>query len=293
MPSPGHAPTTARSNPFRLLAASLLVSAALLLANRAAFAQAVPVDVDISGDTATIEIGGMPGHPLADMTLTFDDADGLSASSLGVSAKLVSLDDPALLARLPNLQLTRLDSALPLLVTVEPPAAGGLAFDRTVRVEIHTHALAYEAGSSYRLFKAPLNGAFRDITDEVAPGSVRARGTTGGFSQFLVLADLRETGAVIDAKLAWLRGRVAMLPATEQGAFDALVDDAEAAVDAGDHAAAIAALDSLRARAAARAGTHLPQTWRATRTSENHAGELIAGAATLAYSVAYLRDYGE
>jgi hypothetical protein len=294
MPSPGHAPTTARSNPlFRALPAFLVLLAGLLLASRPASAQALPVDVSVSGDTATIEIGGMPGHPLADMTLTFDDASGLSASSLGVSAKLVSLSDPVLLSRLPDLQLTQLDSALPLLVTVEPPATGGLSFERTVRVEIHTHALAYEAGSSYRLFKAPLGGAFRDITDEIAPGSVRARGTTGGFSQFLVLADLRETGTVIDTKLAWLRGRVAMLPAGERGAFDALLDDAEAAIATGNHAAAIAALDSVRARAAARAGTPIADTWRATRTVENHAGELIAGAATLAYSVAYQRDYGQ
>jgi hypothetical protein len=294
MPSPGHASTTARSNPlFRAIPAFLVLLGALLLASRPASAQALPVDVSVSGDTATIEIGGMPGHPLADMTLTFDDASGLSASSLGVSAKLVSLSDPALLSRLPNVQLTQLDSALPLLVTVEPPAAGGLSFERTVRVEIHTHALAYEAGSSYRLFKAPLGGAFRDITDEIAPGSVRARGTTGGFSQFLVLADLRETGDVIDTKLAWLRARVAMLPTGERGAFDALLDDTEAAIAAGNHAAAIAALDSVRARAAARAGTHLADTWLATRTVENHAGELIAGAATLAYSVAYQRDYGQ
>ena len=33
--------------------------------------------------------------------------------------------------------------------------------------------------------------------------------------------------------------------------------------------------------------------WRATRDVENLAGELIAGAATLKFSVAYLRDYGQ
>ena len=78
-----------------------------------------------------------------------------------------------LLARLPG-ALAQPDSLFPLLVTIEPPQAGGLAFHRTVRVEVHTHALVYSAGSNYRLFKAPLGGSFKDITDDVAPGSVRA-----------------------------------------------------------------------------------------------------------------------
>jgi hypothetical protein len=256
-------------------------------------AQSLPVNVQASGNTATIEVGTSLGQPLADLTLTFDDADGLSPAALGVSAKLVNLADPALLARLPDPNLTALDASLPLLVTIEPPSGGGLSFERIVRVEVHTHALAYETGSAYRLFKAQLGGKFRDITDEVAPGSVRARGTTGTFSEFLVLADLRETGNVVAAKFAWLRDRIDLLPASEQGAFDAYLDSAEGAVARGDFANAIAAVDMIRARAAERAGTFIPSVWRAARDVENHAGELIAGAATLKYSIAYLRDYGQ
>lgn len=256
-------------------------------------AQTLPVNVQASGNTATIEVATALGEPLADLTLTFDDADGLSPAALGVSAKLVNIADPALLARLPDPSLTALDASLPLLVTIEPPATGGLTFDRSVRVEVHTHALVYEIGSAYRLFKAPLGGQFRDITDEVAPGSVRARGTTGGFSEFLVLADLRETGQVVAQKVAWLRNRIDLLPSSEQGAFDAYLDSAEGAIARGDYSNAIAAVDMIRSRAAARAGTQLDDQWRATRDVENHAGELIAGAATLKYSIAYLRDYGQ
>lgn len=272
--------------------ARALFAAVLFLCAEVAVAQTLPVAVDVSGNTATVQVGD-PAHPLADVTITFDDASGLSASSLGVSAQLVSLSDPVLLARLPSLQLTQLDPALPLLITIEPPQLGGLSFHRTARVEVHTHALAYTAGSSYRLLKAPLGGSFRDITDDVAPGSVRARGTTGGFSQFLVLTDLRETGDVIDQKVDWLRARIDRLPSAEQPEFDAYLDSAEAGVDSGAYANAIAALDAFRARAAARAGHPLADQWRATRDVENHAGELMAGAATLKFSVAYLRDYGQ
>lgn len=276
------------------LVSKLLVLAALLFGTGQVAAQSVPVpvQVDVSGNTATVEIGGV-GEPLAELILTFDDASGLSASSLGVSAQLVDVNDPALLARLPGQALTRLDPALPLMVTVEPPALGGLSFNRTVRAEVHTHALPYTAGSSLRLLKAPLNGAFRDITDEIAPGSVRARGTTGGFSQFLVVTDLRETGVVLDRKFSWLRARIAALPPGQRTAFDAYLDAAESAVANGDYADAIGALDEIRARASARAGHGLAQQWRATRDVENQAGEIIAGAATLKFSVAYLRDYGQ
>lgn len=269
-----------------LLAFGLLVGAPPLLA------QTLPVAVNVSGNTATIQVGTATA-PLADLTLTFDDPSGLSAGSLGVSAKLVSLSDPTLLARLPNAQLTQLDGAFPLMVTIEPPAIGGLSFNRTVRVEVHTHALAYTTGTSFRLFKAPVGGSFRDITDEVAPGSVRARGTTGGFSQFLVLADLRDTGSVVAEKFGWLRARVAALASSERAPLDAYLDDAENAVASGDYSTAGATLDAFRARVSARAGVGIPQQWRATHDLDNQAGELLAGAATLKFSVAFLRDYGQ
>lgn len=271
----------------RLLLALVLVAA---MANSGA--QTLPVQVATSGNTATVQVG-TPGQQLTEVIITFDDATGISAASLGVSAELVSLGDPLLAARLPDPLHTQIDAKLPLLITIEPPPLGGLVFNRTARVEVHTHALTYAAGSSYRLLKAPLNGAFRDITDEIAPGSVRARGTTGGFSQFLVLADVRPSSTVIAQKVSWLRARFAALPVTERAPFDAMLDSAETAVAAGAYADAIASVDSIRARAAGRAGNGLPQQWRATRDVTNHAGEIMAGAATLKFSIAFLRDYGE
>lgn len=275
----------------RLLTPLLLI-AALAFAPRPALAQSLPVSVDVSGNTASVRIG-LGSHPVADLTLTFDDASGLSASSLGISADLVSTSNPALLARLPDAGLNQLAPSFPLLITIEPPASGGLSFHRTVRVEVHTHALSYSAGSDYRLLKAPIGGQFRDITDEIAPGSIRARGTTGGFSQFLVLSDVRPTSDVIAAKMAWMRARVDELAAAEQPAFDAYLDSVQSDVASGDYAGALAALDLLRQRAGDRAGQQLQDQWRATHDTVNQAGELIAGAATLKFSIGYLRDYGQ
>lgn len=271
---------------FRIWSA-LVLSTAMTLAH----AQSLPVEVKIAGNTATARVGLPLVGTLADVTLTFDQVSGLTPSSVGIRAQLVSLTDPLLRGRLPS--LTQITSTLPLLITVEPPSAGGLSFRRSGRYELHTILLPYSVGSHLRVFKAPLDGKFRDITEEIASGSVRARSRYGGFSQFLVLVDLRATGTVVAAKISYLRTRIAMLPASEQPAFTTLLNAAESAIASGNYANAIVAIDSITARATARAGTYIPDVWRSSRDVENHAGELIAGAATLKFSVAYLRDYGQ
>jgi hypothetical protein len=251
----------------------------------------LPVSVSVAGNVAVAQIG-TASLPLGEVTLTFDDASNLTPASLGLSARLVDLQDPQLLARLPDPNLNQLASALPLLVTIQPPVAGGLNFRRTGHYELHTHQLAYSLGSNYRVFKAPVGGAFRDTTEEIAQGSVRARSRYGGFSQFLVLVDLRPTGAVVADKIAWLRNRVATLPAGEQPVFSSQLDTIDAAVARRDYDTAVTAVDALSTRAQADAGTALLDTWRAGG-ADNQAGDLIAGAATLKFSIAYLRDYGQ
>ncbi|HET6434114.1 MAG TPA: DUF6689 family protein [Xanthomonadaceae bacterium] len=250
----------------------------------------LPVQVSVAGNVAVARIGPS-SLPLAEVTLTFDDASNLGAGNLGIAARLVSASDATLLARLPG-NLIQLDSALPLLVTIQPPVSGGLSFRRTGRYELHTHLLPYAVGSNLRVFKAPLGGSFRDTTEEIASGSVRARSRYGGFSQFLVAVDLRPTSLVVADKIGWLRKRVATLPATEQPAFAAQLDAVAAAVADRDYGAAIAAADAIAARAQARAGTALTDTWRAGG-ADNQAGDLIAGATTLKFSLGYLQSFGE
>lgn len=256
-------------------------------------AQALPVHVSTSGNVATVDIGVTSLLPIADLTFTFDDASNLSPESLGVSARLVDPGDAVLLSRLSDDSLLRLEGALPLLVTVAAPAAGGLSFRRTGRFELHTHLLPYSLGSNLRVFKAPVGGRFEDVTEEIAQGSVRARSRYSGFSQFLILADLRPTSRVVARKIERLRSRVATLPDVERAPFAAYLDSVDAALDAGDYADALAAVDLLATRAVARAGNGLSDEWRASRDGDNQAGDLLAGAATLKFSIAYLRDYGE
>lgn len=273
-------------------ARTLPLALGLMLLSTVASAQSLPVAVNTSGNTANVVIG-LPGSTLAEVSLSFEDASGLNASSIGVSAERISISDPALLARLPDINLLQPSASLPVLITIEPPRQGGLSFRGVGRLEVHTHALAYTIGSSFRLLKAPLGGSFRDITDEIAQGSVRARGTYGGFSQFLIVTDLRATDDVIDVKIDALRTRIASLPTGERPAFAALLDEIESSVADGEFDAALAAIDAFRSRAATRGGQQLANEWRATRDAVNQAGELVAGAATLRFSVAYLRDFGQ
>ncbi|RDZ29115.1 DUF6689 family protein [Lysobacter silvisoli] len=270
---------------------SALLAAVLWSGSGAVAAQSLPVNVTVTGNEASAHVG-LGGLTLLDLNLEFEDPQGLTPSSLGVSAQLLSPLSPLLQGRLPSL-LTNLTAALPILVTVQPPANGGLSFHGTGRVELHTHALPYALGSSLRLFKAPLGGPFKDITDEIAQGSVRARGTYGGFSQFLILIDLRPTNWVINEKMQRLRTRVDLLPVGEQAAFDDLIDDVDEALDDHDYPAALTAIDAIRSRAETRAGTYIPNEWRADQSTANHAGELVAGAATLRFSVVFKRDYGQ
>ena len=181
----------------------------------------------------------------------------------------------------------------PLLVTVAAPASGGLSFRRTGRFELHTHLLPYSLGSNFRVLKAPIGGRFEDVTEEIASGSVRARSRYSGFSQFLVVADLRPTSTVVAAKVERLRTRVATLPAAEQPIFSGYLDAVESALARADYGDAITAVDLVSARALERAGNGLGDEWRASRDADNQAGDLLAGAATLKFSIAYLRDYGE
>ena len=160
----------------------------VLLSPSVVSAQSLPVQITIEGNTAVARVGA-PGTPIAEVILDFEDASGLTASSLGLTASLVKVMDPTLLARLPSNGLAQIPTTQPLLITIEPPATGGLSFRGTGRFELHTHALPYEIGSSLRVFKAPLNGTFRDTTEEIAQGSVRARSRYDGFSQFIIAAD--------------------------------------------------------------------------------------------------------
>src|SRR5207342_2902624 len=79
----------------RLVALALLALAPAVVVQAAS----VPVAVTVGSNSATVRIGSV-SSPLADLSLRFDEASGVTAANLGIKAETISINNPALLARL-------------------------------------------------------------------------------------------------------------------------------------------------------------------------------------------------
>jgi hypothetical protein len=267
-----------------------MVASLLAMALAAPPARSLGVDsLEIDGSTVTASVSALGGIA-AEVVLEFDSVSGLGESSLGLSVQTVDPTNLALAARFPS--GASIPSAFPLMVSIEPPSAGGLSFAGTFDLEIHTANLEYLTGTSLRLFAAQSGGAFADITSAVGSGSYRGWGTRGSFSEFVIVADLRSTATVVEAKLDALDGLLAAFASTIPSALAAelggMVDEAREAVGDGDVAGAIDSVDDLLARIAEEAGGDLPDLWRAARDLTNVAGALEAAARTLRFSLSRL-----
>jgi len=172
-----------------------LVAVALGVAS-GAFAQ-VPIDLTISGNQAQGTIS-LPGDINADLTITFENPVGLTSTALEASVTLVDPMDPDLLSRLPP--LTSIPAAFPVLLRIGPAAPSGLTFSALATVSLHTHNLVYNPAAPQALLKAHDGGSFADITTYEGIGSYRAGGSTGDFSEFLIVSDSRPIDPVIVGK---------------------------------------------------------------------------------------------
>lgn len=261
------------------------ISAFLALALAAAAPAAGQLPVTLGSNSLSVNLT-LPGGISAAVSLSFEEVTGLNLLSLGLSAQVINPDDPALLARLPGGSVV----ALPVLLRIEPPRLGGLSFRGIATLQIHTENLQYVPGTPLRLFTAPLGGPFEDFTAAMGPGSYRARGNTGGFSEFLIVADSRTVDQVIVTKFDHLEEELeeyaASMPAALYEDLEARLAAARTDYQNGAMAAAIQKLDGFLTVVKQHSGTEIPDVWRATRNVENVAGYLRAGAMTLRFSLA-------
>jgi hypothetical protein len=282
-----------------LLAASLPAAGQRLLPDPAQSLLPIPIQGitswTVDGDSVHLTIS-LPGGLHADLTLAFEDVVGLNLSNLGISARLVNPWDLSLLARLQGLLGTSLLSGFPVLLRIEPPASGGLAFSGIASFELHTNIIHYTPGCPLRLFAASLGGPFRDVTTNMGAGSYRVRGSRGGFSEFLIVADLRPVDQVITGKLDRLEDMLedyeGSMPGSVYDDLEALLADIRADHAGGATAAAIEGVDDFLAIVEQHAGTSIPNVWRSARDVENVAGYLRAGAMTLRFSLALKQGSG-
>lgn len=291
-----------------------LAAVALACATACAWAQAAVV-VTIDGNIAHADISldnGVGTTYSAEVTITFDTAINLDANRLNLTAELVDPNATSLKSRLPGCTLLVdppncmfMDPAFPMLITVEPPdggwlftagfdnsenGTGDLSFLNTYEFEIHTHALSYTQNSPYRLFKAPVGGAFGDVTSDVLSGSVRTRGRGGAFSQFIIVSDTRMPLTVALGKIVALDTRilVASLSDLLRGDLLGLLSQVNTLILL-DVGAAIETLDSLIAEINLHAGVDIANVWRAEHDVVNDAGEMLSLAQTLRFSLVRLQ----
>lgn len=266
-----------------LFAVALLVAPAL-------WAQGI-VDPVVTGDTLTAGIA-LPGGIGADLTVAFENVVGLTPDAVGLSVRLTSLTD---LLGLLGLSLS-LPGAFPVLLAIEPPASGGLSFSGTVSVSLHTHNLPFVANSPLRLFKSSGGLKFEDVTEETGMGSYRVRGTSGGFSLFLILVDLRPIDTVITKKFDQLAALLDQHEAQIAPAVLTQLDDQLAAArDAyrrRSYVTAIQRTEAFAAYVAAHSGAEIPNVWRSTGDLTNVAGALRAAAGTLRFSLTLKSNSG-
>ena len=261
----------------------LLVLALVLCAALPAAGQSI-INPTISGNEVSVRVS-LPLGLFADVSLTFEEVTGLTLANLGLSAQLVNPLSPALRARLP----TSVEPAVPLILRIEPPARGSLAFHGVATLGLHTNLVHYVPNTPLRLFSAPLGGNFEDTTATMGAGSYRAQATRGGFSEFLIVLDLRTVNQVIDAKFARLEGLLdayeGEMPGSVYDDLEELLEDAHADYTGGATAAAIAKIDEFLELVEEHSGTDLPDVWRAARDVHNVAGYLRGAATTLRFSL--------
>jgi hypothetical protein len=287
---------------------SIALTLAFLLAGASAREAAAGVVVTVDGNTAHAEISLTDGSGAtydADVTITFGTVLNLSATSLGLTAQLVNPNDPIVTSRIP-LGMS-IDPAFPMMITIEPPVldwlftsgfqtgedgTGILGFTNTYDVEVHTHDLSYVDDSAYRLIKAPVGGAFADYTEDIFPGSIRARGRDGAFSQFMVAKDSATTFVplllVALNKLVALQLRVVAAALNDTLSLDLLGLLADITADLSvliNLTGAIDALDSFIAEVLAHAGTDIPNVWTADHSVTNDAGEILGLAQSLRFTL--------
>jgi hypothetical protein len=249
------------------------------------------VGTTIDGNTVSVTVS-LPGGIGADVTLGFEEVTGLSLQNLGLSAYLANPLSLGFLSRLPSGTVI----ALPLVLRIEPPPAGGLTFKGVASLGLHTHNLGFGINTPLRLFAAPLGGKFEDVTAGIGAGSYRARCHRGGFSEFLIAIDLRPVNQVIERKFdrleAMLEGYHGAMPGSVYYDLLARLAAARADFDAGATAAAIQKIDGFLAVVEQHSGTAIPNVWRSARDVVNVAGYLREGAATLRFSLELKRTGG-
>ncbi len=251
-------------------------------------------NIDILGSVVTAEVVLLEGIR-ADLRIEFEEVNGLTEQSLGLSAELIHPTDIALLARLPSVSGLSIPVGFPLLLRFDPPPGSPLSFRGVTEVEIYTKNLNYAPGSILRLFAAPPGEPFEDVSAWMDSGSYRVGAVHPEFyREHLIILDPRPFEAVVGQQLealeASLQDHVLSISGPVWSELDQLLLDVRAAWSQGSPAQARTVLATFEQRVVEESGVAIPDLWEAGSELVNAAGELRAGATRLDLSL--LRQAG-
>jgi hypothetical protein len=250
-------------------------------------ARAEPFNIHIKGNTAETTIS-LPGGFAVDVALTFENVMGLTAENLNITAYLANPVSGDVINRLPT-NLVALQAAYPLVVKIAPLANSGFSFSGTLTLDFHTHNLQYSLNTPLRLYKSHDGGPFEDITVATGAGSIRARGTTGHLSDFIIVADLRPVFQVINQKVDTLEQHLGNF--SSQIASELLITLQNSVYTirqhctSGNFSAALTETKALQQLIDNASAQQMPNVWRSARDIDNVSGMLSAATQTLAYSL--------
>ncbi|NMH61379.1 DUF6689 family protein [Alteromonas ponticola] len=223
-----------------------------------------------------------------DVTVEFENSIGLHANNIDVQATLLDPTDPSIVDRLPS-SLINADSAFPVMVSISPKAEAGFGFEGVAMVELYTTALHYVEGTPLRLFRSHDNGEFEDITMLTASGSFRARGNTGSFSDFIILADTRPLSTVLNEKFNALNnvlsGNRNEISSGLLNPIDVAMSSLYSALTLQNYTVALAHVDTLISLLESANGNAVPDVWRSSNDITNVKGELLTHLYTLRFSL--------
>ncbi|AGH43369.1 DUF6689 family protein [Paraglaciecola psychrophila] len=260
----------------------------LTLLSSSSIAQTVsPTSLSINGNILQAKLQVTSLIEL-DLVVEFERSIGLSANNIEISASLIDVNSSSVTNRF-NVDDIKAIPSFPVLISISPKANSGFGFEGLASVEIYTRSIDYNAAMPARLFRSHDNGNFENITSMVSAGSIRARGNTGSFSDFMILLDERSNIDMIDDTFSQLSqlfnqhgDKVSLILATS---IQASINNLQHALLMADFATALEVTESLIFITENATGDQMSNVWRSSGDVTNMQGELLTRLKTLRYSL--------
>lgn len=260
----------------------------LTLLSSGSIAQTVsPTSISINGNTlqAKLQVTSLIE---IDLVVEFEKSIGLSANNIEISASLIDINSSSVTNRI-NVDDIKAIPSFPVVISITPRANSGFGFEGLASVEIYTKSIDYNAAMPARLFRSHDNGNFEDITSMVSAGSIRARGNTGSFSDFMILLDERSNTDMIEDTFSQFNqlfnqhsDKVSLVLAMS---IQTSINSLQQALLLSDFATALELTESLISITENATGDQMSNVWRSSNDVINMQGELLTRLKTLRFSL--------